>query len=64
MEQADVAQQAEPVICNHHVRGSNTCIGSNFDDFLKQEGIYDDCVREARSRVAGYEKQGIGLGVR
>lgn len=29
--------------------------GSNFDDFLKEEGIYDECHAEAVKRVLSYQ---------
>ncbi len=31
-------------------------VGSNFDDFLKEEEIYEDCVRNAKETVEKYRK--------
>lgn len=33
----------------------NKHIGSDFDDFLKEEGIYEECTAEAINRVAAFQ---------
>ncbi|MFP4487346.1 MAG: helix-turn-helix domain-containing protein [Campylobacterales bacterium] len=33
----------------------NMHIGSDFDDFLKEEGIFEDCDRVARKRVLAFQ---------
>lgn len=32
-----------------------SCAGSSFDDFLKKEGLLDECQEEAKRRVADYQ---------
>lgn len=33
----------------------NKHIGSDFDDFLKEEGIYQECTAEAIKRVVAFQ---------
>jgi hypothetical protein len=35
--------------------GSKQPIASDFDDFLKEEGIFEDCDRVARKRVLSFQ---------
>ena len=35
----------------------NTHLGSNFDDFLKEEGIFEECESIAIKRVIAYQLQ-------
>jgi len=35
----------------------NSCIGSSFDDFLKDEGIYEECEATAIKRVISWQLQ-------
>lgn len=35
--------------------GKNKHIGSDFDDFLKEEGIYEECSAEAIKRVVAFQ---------
>lgn len=35
--------------------GKNKHIGSDFDDFLKEEGIYEECAAEAVKRVIAFQ---------
>ncbi|NGX45709.1 MAG: hypothetical protein K940chlam2_00888 [Chlamydiae bacterium] len=35
--------------------GKNKHIGSDFDDFLKEEGIYEECSAEAVKRVVAFQ---------
>jgi len=35
----------------------NSCIGSSFDDFLKEEGIYEECEATAIKRVISWQLQ-------
>lgn len=37
--------------------GKNKHTGSDFDDFLKEEGIYEECSAEAVKRVLAYQIQ-------
>lgn len=36
---------------------SYNCIGSSFDDFLKEEGIYEECEATAIKRVIAWQLQ-------
>ena len=36
---------------------THNCIGSSFDDFLKEEGIYEECEATAIKRVIAWQLQ-------